>query len=87
MNISNKNKKCDIHTSEVGCDCGTKRRFNFIVKNRDEFYFIPSIRLTLSKFMGDIYKGRYLGNGFKKLNFSFKFLNYKIEKEKKYKIK
>jgi len=85
MNFFNKNKKCDIHTSE--CECGTKKRFNFISKNRDEFYFIPYIRLTLYEFEGNYYKGRYLNNGFKKLKFSFKFLNYIIEKEKKLKIK
>ena len=85
MNFFKRNKKNCNH--EIDCECNSKRRFSFILKNHTEFYFIPYIRLTLSKFKGDTYKGRYLGNGFKKLNFSFKFLNYKIEKEKKYKIK
>jgi hypothetical protein len=56
-------------------------------KNYNEFYIIPCFRITLSSFNGNFYKGRNLNNGFKKLTFSFKFLNFIIIKEKKLKTK
>ena len=76
MKFFNRNKKNHTHNHEITCGSGGKRRFNFIKKNDNEFYYIPSIRLTLSDFKGDSYKGKYLGNGFKKLKFSLKFLNF-----------
>ena len=85
MNFFNKNKKCDVHSSEVECGCNGNKKFRLNIINKDEFYFLPYIRLTLSDFEGNYFKGRNLKNGFRSIKFSFKFLNFIIEKEKKLK--
>ena len=74
-------KKCD-HT-EIGCNCEKKR----ILKNRQEFYFIPSIRFYQEIQKGTFFRGKRFDNGYKKRVFSIKFLNYKFEIIKQQKLK